>query len=214
MTPTNDGRLCDKCSKNIVDFTNKKWSEIEKIQNDNNNSVCGMYSEKQLKFWGQDAPFLSPNKAIVTSAIVLGLTAGSVFSQTPNVVDTSKEKTIIKGTVTGIRDGGIIDTLGFTDVFLSNHKINVVADENGQYEIDITEHIDTAKGNSLVFSFIGYDNLEIQLEDSLKGNITLDPQLIQNNDNVGTIAFSIKEPTYIERIKYRLRLKDLFRKKK
>ena len=59
MTPTNGGRICEKCNKRIVDFSKMNWAQIERIQNQNNNAVCGMYNHKQLENWGHELPTFS-----------------------------------------------------------------------------------------------------------------------------------------------------------
>jgi hypothetical protein len=136
MNPTESGRLCGECKKNIIDFSKKSWAEIEKTQRENNNSICGMYSNKQLKYWGQEAPTSPSKKAVTAKAIIVGLTTGSVFGQESNQLDALKTKTVITGTITGISKTGNIDTLGYTNVYLKNSKIGVVADESGKYKLD------------------------------------------------------------------------------
>ncbi|MCB0514745.1 MAG: hypothetical protein R2798_13740 [Chitinophagales bacterium] len=198
MTPTENGKLCEECKKNIIDFSQKSWAEIEKTQIDNNNSICGMYSKKQLQYWGQEVPTFAANKSITTAAIVVGLTTGSVFGQVANKADTLNTKTIIAGTITGISKNGNIDTLGYTTVYLKGTKTGVFADELGRYSLDISDHIDTIQNPTIVYSTIGYISLEYTLGKELAHNIHFDPQLSQ--DIVGTTYFYVEKPTIWKRI--------------
>jgi hypothetical protein len=52
IQPAGGGRICGKCTKPIRDFSNCSWAEIERVQRENNYSVCGMYATAQLKHWG------------------------------------------------------------------------------------------------------------------------------------------------------------------
>jgi len=49
MQPTDGGRICGQCDKVIVDFSKMSWTEIEQLQRQNNNAVCGMYNPDATK---------------------------------------------------------------------------------------------------------------------------------------------------------------------
>src|SRR5688572_8100373 len=89
MTRTDGGRICGKCSKTIVDFSKMTWSDIQKIQQANNNSVCGMYSPQQLKNWGRQVPTNNCSTFTTTSALLVSMTVSfQSFSQTTANSDT------------------------------------------------------------------------------------------------------------------------------
>lgn len=49
MTPSENGRFCDTCMKNVVDFTNWNTSEIQHYLVENQGKkVCGRFNQKQL----------------------------------------------------------------------------------------------------------------------------------------------------------------------
>ncbi|WP_026703932.1 hypothetical protein [Flavobacterium soli] len=49
MTPSENGRFCDTCMKNVVDFTNWNTSEIQHYLVENQvKKVCGRFNQKQL----------------------------------------------------------------------------------------------------------------------------------------------------------------------
>jgi len=73
MQPVEGGRMCGQCEKKITDFSKMRWSAIEAIQQQNNNTVCGMYHPKQLEHWGKEIPKADPmlRKASVIKNYVL-----------------------------------------------------------------------------------------------------------------------------------------------
>lgn len=126
MKPTDGGRICKQCSKTIIDFSKMAWADIERIQQANKNSVCGMYSPKQLEHWGRQVPSNNCSKLAATTALLVSMAVSTQsFSQTNATVDTIS-KTIIHGTVTGMTKEGKVDTLGFTNIFLKGTTIGTV----------------------------------------------------------------------------------------
>src|SRR5690348_12627098 len=120
MKPTKGGRICGQCNKLIVDFSKMSWTEIEKIQLQNNNSVCGMYKPKQLDYWGQEIPRNNFGTLVTTTALAISLTATTqLVGQVVGRQDNSK-RTILRGTVTGKTQAGSIDTLGYSSVMFKN----------------------------------------------------------------------------------------------
>ncbi len=201
MKPNGDKKLCGHCQKNIVDFSEMKWSEIEKIQRDNDNSVCGMYSDKQLTYWGQEIP-LSTNKALLTTAFLIGLSTNTL-AQT-DIEKKNKEKIYIQGYITSKTKTGRVDTIVGTTVLLKNTTIATVANDNGFYKLDISGYTDTTKEPVIIFSTIGYYDLEVKLDNNLlKGEVNQNIQLAE--DESATIAFYVRKPTLGQKIKRKFR---------
>lgn len=59
MKKTDGGRICADCQKTIVDLTKKNWAEIESIHMNSSHPVCGMYTSRQLEYWGKEVPSFS-----------------------------------------------------------------------------------------------------------------------------------------------------------
>lgn len=55
MKPHEQGRLCQQCSKTIIDFRNKTDREIAEIHAFSEESVCGLYRPSQRKLPSQQA---------------------------------------------------------------------------------------------------------------------------------------------------------------
>lgn len=157
-----------------------------------------MYSDKQLKYWGQEIPKTTVGKTWATTLLV-GLTTTNAIGQTELQNDALKERTILHGTITGRTEEGKIEPLGFTKVILNNAKIGVIADEFGKYRLDLTNYIDTIADPTVVFSIMGYDRYELNLSQRPKGELYFDPELSQGN--VDIIAFAVRKPTLGQRIK-------------
>ena len=43
-----DALFCDKCSRRVIDFTNKTDSELRKEIENSNRTVCGLFKKSQL----------------------------------------------------------------------------------------------------------------------------------------------------------------------
>jgi hypothetical protein len=135
MTPTIGGRVCGQCEKTIVDFSKRKWEEIEALQIQNNYSICGMYSQNQLANWGKESKTLSCTKIVSTTSLILAL--GSTFPTNGQglVKEVSKPRTVVNGKISGISKEGIIKKIGFATVSLKNTNISVSADSNGAFQL-------------------------------------------------------------------------------
>ena len=78
MTPAEGGRICGSCEKLIVDFRKKSWKEIETKQSANNNSLCGLYDQKQLDHWGKEVPKSnSCSKILLYTSMILSMNAAT-----------------------------------------------------------------------------------------------------------------------------------------
>ncbi len=178
------------------------WAEIDSIQKQNNNSLCGMYSPRQLEYWGMEVPQSNTYKYISATALMLLLTVSTnSFGQSISSPD-SISKTIVKGLVTG-RYSGEIDTLQYTSIWLKNSKIGTVTDENGRYQLDITNFIDPLQKPTLVFSYVGFTTLELQLNPDSKGEIVFDAQLEESIDM--DIVYYASKPTLWQKINWRFK---------
>ena len=205
MNPTDGGRICGQCNKKIVDFSKMSWAEIERLQTQNNNSVCGMYKPRQLDHWGQEIP--TYNNSLLKAATITGLTisfATSSYGQTINTADSL----VIKGKII---DETTSEELPFVNVLLKNSKVGAVTDIEGNFKLILRNISPTPMPDTLEVNYIGYrkkqiifsdikeiNNSEnkIKLEDG-KLNLTLAPA----TENI--IAFYVTKPTLRQRIKWK-----------
>ncbi|MNU79652.1 hypothetical protein D3C71_692670 [compost metagenome] len=88
MKPEAQGRFCESCSTNVVDFTvMSDFSIVHYMESKKNESVCGRFTEGQLK---KDYQWMKPQHALSFDlrAVVLGL-ALSTFSALPSQAQNS-----------------------------------------------------------------------------------------------------------------------------
>jgi hypothetical protein len=215
MKPTEGGRICAQCDKKIVNFSNMSWSEIEKLQRQNNNAVCGMYSKQQLDNWGQEIPIY--NNSLLKAAAITGLTvtfATSAYGQTIN----SADSLVIKGKII---DETTSEELPFVNVLLKNNKVGTATDTEGNFKLVLRNISSKPMPDTLEVIYIGYRKKQIIFKDIKeinnsenkikpddgKLNLTIAP----STENI--IAYYVHKPTLGQRIKWKLK-KWFGRKKK
>jgi len=207
MTPTDGGRICGQCDKKIIDFSKMSWTEIEKLQQKNNNTLCGMYNPKQLDNWGQEIPVKTNSilKAISITSLTISFVTSS-YGQTIN----SSDSLVIQGKII---DETTSEELPFVKVLLKNSKIGAVTDIDGNFKLVIKNISSTPLPDTLEVSYIGYlkkqiafsdikeinnSDSKIKLEDG-KLNLTLSP----NSEDI--VVFYVKKPTLGQRIKWKFK---------
>lgn len=207
MNPTDGGRICGQCDKKIVDFSKMSWVEIEKLQRQNNNGVCGMYNPRQLDNWGQEIPMY--NNSFLKVATITGLTISFATSSHGQTINTS-DSIVIKGKII---DETTAVELPFVNVLLKNSKVGAVTDLDGNFKLVLRNVPSTPLPDTLEVNYIGYrkkqivfsdikeiNNSEnkIKLEDG-KLNLTLAPE----TENF--ITFSVGKPTLGQQIKWKFK---------
>jgi CarboxypepD_reg-like domain len=205
MTPTGGGRICGQCNKTIIDFSKMTWADIQKIQLQNSNSVCGMYKPRQLEYWGQEIP--NHSNSIVKVAAITGLTlslSSSVYSQTAQV----KDSLIIRGKVI---DKKTNEELSFANVFLKSSKQVTTADIEGNFKIVVKDIPASVYPDTLVVQYVGYLTTQLVFKDLHKiktdsigmqsGELNLKLEL----QSGPVIAFYVTKPTLRQKIKWRFK---------
>ena len=196
MNPTEGGRVCQQCNKLVVDFTKHRWQEIEKVQQQHNFSVCGMYRPQQLVHWGREVPRANPAKALVAASFVASLAVPSLsLGQSPD----STPRYIVHGKITTRNQQGAHEALPGANVLLQGTTAGVVTDAQGTYSLDITEYADTLERPTLVFSFIGYYPVTVALSNQQSPPLRLDADLTVDTTSDITY-FYVEKPSRWKRI--------------
>ncbi len=234
MKPTDDGRLCGQCQKNIFDLTKHSWKEIEELQAENNNSLCGMYHPKQLKYWGQEVPKTNfVHKSVLAASLVFGL--GTLSSQesyaqiadnSPLIQDSlsnSKVNSPLQDTIpqvvlegevrTIIKGNQKIEKLPYVNVVLKNaeHKVvkGVTTDLDGNFRMVLDMELDTLKKYALEISYIGYGTKRIPLSELTNTTLYLTVDLKESVELMNT--FYLEKPSKMKKIGRGI--KNVFKKK-
>lgn len=196
MTPAEGGRICGGCDKLIVDFTKHTWREIEEVQAANSNAVCGMYTDKQLQHWGQQPP--TGNCGKLAASLALFASLASVTPANGQQQDSSSVRTVIHGCVSGERGG--VDSVR---VSLFGTKYFTLTDNDGNYNFDITDYVDTISKPLVHYEKKGY---------------VYDAKWLKRGDNLIDISFYrdggaqissfyVQQPTVIDTVKHKLKRK-------
>ena len=201
MCATKGGRLCQKCNKIIFDFSKMNWSDIEKIQHQHNNTLCGMYSNAQLSNWGVEVPRNNLPKIISTVALITSINVSSGNSQSVAYKDTSPNLAV-RGVVTGLSIDGGLDTLAFAHVQLKNTSINTVGNSEGEFKLELPGQMDTLNNPIIVISYTGYANAEILLEDLTLRDIYINPIL---EEAAFSTVYAVEKPSIGQKIKWQFK---------
>ncbi|MFT6244606.1 MAG: hypothetical protein ACJA0U_001350 [Salibacteraceae bacterium] len=223
MKPTEGGRICSACEKTIVDFSRMKWKEIELIQTENSNSVCGMYTDRQLNNWGEEPKrsFLKLPSATASSLILMlaQLTAGDSVAQTTLEIQIVEDSTVrdasiveIEDTVSVVLKGQITNE---NDAPLSYLRVRIKSssdlqiltgaytDEYGQYSIDLRYPMSTIQGFIIEVGDYG-QMLEDDLSNAREGVIERNYKI---PSDLGLISFSVPYRSKWQEKRYDRRLK-------
>lgn len=160
MTPSEQGRFCDSCQKNVVDFTEMTDNEILKFISDNQAGFCGQFRGSQL-----NRPFVHTQlnggskrlNSFLTGLAIAGA-AGSLSAQSADttsyhptvVIDERhptgpvciKQKTPAADTSDLVLHITVIDTvehypMAFALVYLPGSNIGVQTDSAGKATMTI-----------------------------------------------------------------------------
>ena len=177
MTPTEKGRFCSNCQKNVVDFTKSSDREIL-LEYNRNENLCGQFRASQL-----DRTLILPKEKksiwmIAAASIIafLGLGTQSATAQgNPRIEQTdqkqlndsinteSPKKTKYSGIV---YDENNIPLPG-ASIVINGTKIGTQSNFNGEFSIE------AQKEDVLKISYIGFETIELKLNDPYKISITM-----------------------------------------
>lgn len=192
MSVTDKGRFCSACQKNVNDFTNTTDAQIIKALHLDRN-LCGRFTSAQLD---RDLVQRKEKGSIwlaTTSAVIsfLSLTSMNVTAQentkteqTDKKIDSlnfvSEKETSLSGFIEGtVSEGGLL--LPGVSVVVKGTVRGTQTNMDGQYSIK------AAKGETLVFNFLGMKTHEHILKESGKVNIIMqvDQQMLLGEIVVG-----------------------------
>ena len=203
MNPVSGGRLCEKCDKKIIDFSEMTHSEIAFFMADNNEPVCGYYLPEQLPQFAKKKNILPATLGLTTL-----LTTSVIYGQTnlirSETYQTANYKTIDLTTIPKTENINPIDTIfiigkiqsidtttkkiepvGFASIIIKGTKIGVAANERGEFILSFnpTEESGTL---SLLFGAVTYKAKQVDIE--YKDNTQIDLgtiTMLKDSDIIG-----------------------------
>lgn len=218
MTPTEKGRFCASCKKEVLDFTNTSTYELAKIL-DNNGELCGRFKASQL-----NTPFNSNKRStIARTSLVFGITSLLALC-TPVAAQQKKEKIeIVDIPTTGrpliLKDvpptsptetikGTVVDSenlpLPGANILLEGTTMGTQTDFDGNFQIKIPKEA-FESNKKLIVSYIGFETKEICLN-QLVNKVKLELKLQMKEMVLGGIIVVRKWNLFN-------RIANLFRKK-
>ncbi len=218
MTPTEKGRYCGVCKKEIYDFTNLTDRElVDRLEN--NKNVCAKYRKSQLN---KDL-YSNKNTGISKVGLLVSITSILSFSQqsfaqidstkvkTENRIDLNKKRHNQKenAKIDSIRIKGIVrdenGPLPCVNVLQKGTANGVATDFDGKFEITVSRE---RKNERIVLqiSYIGYQDTEIEINDS---NKVVDVKIIELKEEIILMGIVVVKKRNIFQ-----RIGDLFRRKK
>lgn len=223
MTPVEQGRACEICQKNVLDFTQKSDVEIHEILNSQPKKICARFKSEQLDRWfvAERIPQNSIWKSIVAAGIFAFLGHQGVKGNNPQIpVSTYQEPTrsvrnsieipnndsiteggvVISGTIT---DSTTHESLPFANVYIAGGKWGTQTGFEGEFSFTVP---DSLLGQKMILqvSFLGYphENIEITIQENMK---PLKIRMTEDSNLIGDVV--ILKPSLW------LRMKNVFRKK-
>ena len=175
MSPTQKGKFCASCQKEVIDFTKLSASEIAR-KTKNTKQLCGRFTFTQLE---QEYVFASQN-SLSRLGIALGL--GSIIAVAqPSFAQEEKPDKIevhqLQGEValtTQANDSIIINGIVIDEESLPLPGVNVLqqnssnstqTDFDGKFSIKISEE-DFGKEVFLEFLYIGFEQEQVKINNS------------------------------------------------
>lgn len=186
FSPIDSTEFCEKCSKHVIDFTNKNDREVLEFLAKANEKTCGKFKPSQLKTYpagiiSKPSPPLKWLGVGVMGLSLLFPTSNS-FGQTHQSISstemtdgketnatrnqTGSEKRMVKGTV--VDDANF--TLPGVNVMLKGTFIGTTTNIDGEFQFEQALKI----GDILTFSFIGLESKEYIISDLGSPNIVME----------------------------------------
>lgn len=78
MSPSQQGKFCQQCQKEVVDFTQLSTTEIEEFFQEERKGICGRFEHRQLEALASTPSFPTPSRmrkwtaaAVLTAVVTL-----------------------------------------------------------------------------------------------------------------------------------------------
>ena len=182
MTPTDKGKFCAVCQKNVIDFTKASDREIAEALK-TNDKICGRLYPAQLSSNLNIPKEKSTAWTAIAAGVISFIALGSHKATAQETVkteqtdvktdsvtqDTLPEKWIVTGTV---RDE--IGLLPYTQINIKGTSKTTETDIEGRYSIEVE------KGDILQFSYVLHNPVEITVNSSSEINIIMTEQQTEN----------------------------------
>jgi CarboxypepD_reg-like domain len=197
MNPVLGGRLCNKCDKKIIDFSNMTFTDIAIYMSESKEPVCGFYRPEQLKqfsFSKSKLPIAVSLTTLLTTSTIskaqkFNIQTEQNVSQNKSVQDINIETPTLNDelktdTVYFIGNVQYFDTakqinlpVSFATVIIKGTRNGVATMDNGDFKL---RHLPTTDSGKiyLVISSVGFETKEIEIAFDRQKEIKLENIII------------------------------------
>ncbi len=197
MSLAEKGRFCDRCQKNVFDFTSSTDKEIINTFNQNQN-LCGRFLNSQL-----NRDLIKPQKKsslwlTTTSALISFIGLGSQDAIAQGEIKTEQtDRNVIIGKTLPVQkefeiSGIVTDETGplpGANISVKGKNISTQSDFDGKYKIKVQI------GDILISSYVGYESNET----TVTNNKNLEIKLKLTEALLGEVVY-IKKRTFFGRV--------------
>ncbi|OXA70221.1 hypothetical protein B0A58_14755 [Flavobacterium branchiophilum NBRC 15030 = ATCC 35035] len=200
MTPATKGRFCDKCMKNVVDFTTKNDREILEAYT-KDAKLCGRFRNDQLDrnivvVEKKSTVWLATTSAIMT---LVGVESSEVLAQEKPKTEQHENFMLSKMIApvkpqTKVIKGVVSDNVGpipGANVVIKGTKTSTQTDMDGKFSIEAKEN------DVIVVSFLGLTTIEQKVDENNFYKIELKQS--ENHVTLGVVIVC-KKRTFFGRI--------------
>jgi len=197
MSLAEKGRFCDRCQKNVFDFTSSTDKEIINTFNQNQN-LCGRFLNSQL-----NRDLIKPQKKsslwlTTTSALISFIGLGSQDAIAQGEIKTEQtDRNVIIGKTLPVQkefeiSGIVTDETGplpGANISVKGKNISTQSDFDGKYKIKVQI------GDILISSYVGYESNET----TVTNNKNLEIKLKLTEALLGEVVY-IKKRSFFGRV--------------
>src|SRR5262245_39998513 len=157
MTPTERGRLCAACKKEIFDFRGSTDLEIARVHAESGSGVCGLYSSEQLA--GSRAAELVTAATLALGAALApaSAVAAALPPADPHEIQSPVDDGVSVDTLRlqgVLLDGATRAPLSGAIVMIRGTKLGTITDSRGRFSLRVP--VDTVTSVRLTAMLIGY----------------------------------------------------------
>ena len=199
MKPNANGRLCQKCDKTIVDFSNMSFTEIALKMSETSQSTCGFYLPEQLEEIRRSKNNIPLSIGLTTLIATTSLANSEKKELEKHItLNDSKNKMhnehyiehhkiindsiLISGRIEyydSISKKKLTDS--YANVFIKGTKIGAGTNEYGTFKIKYLPNIKNEK-IQLIITALGFRQQTIEIKFDDKNNINLGIILLKENE--------------------------------
>jgi hypothetical protein len=205
------GGFCNKCQKEVVDFSGRSQSEIYQYFKNREGAVCGKFNPNQLGTVSESqkgSNFFISRLVASTFGLFSILSARESLAQSPTenivVVDELETEDVLKSKVSSSKkqetktvSGKVVDVydhqvLPGVNVILKGSRHGVSTNIKGIFSIELSEK--EAINGILILSFIGFETKEVSVSDI---NINHPIGLVADVNTLGDVCYKRPFPSNI-----------------